>query len=498
MKDGFIVGVGSKLFVTFILIFIQKVSKIKNFTLKDVFSKSNLIFWEGIKVFQGNLFKRILQGWFHFGMIVLLLVLAFGIISGEAMGQKRKKKKKKKKNNEEFDQAYYDSLKKAYEFELTKFWSFGYENYKNKQYADAAKYFQKVVNMDTIKKFPKAYQFLGQSYFQTQQVDSAQIVFELGIEKYPDDAQLHRMRGYILRQKELTDDAIPEYERVCELQPESVKDWRQLATLYVKVGRLEEAINAYEKVLELKPDDKEAQEILSSLYANLGDIEKAIEAKEKALDQDPENTQLLFDLGKVYFDQSEYEKSIEKFQALLALTPDDVKALEYLGDANQRSEQYSQAIVEYKKILDIESNNKKVLAEISNCYRGLRRFALARSFAKKSLSADNLYGLGWVALGNAYEVSAEKCVNSRGGKIKIDDKFVYELAYQQYRRAVRDLEFKREAETQINFLQTVLPTKEDMFMHKNKKRADGECYKWIPDSEFGGGFWNSLRRRTSQ
>jgi tetratricopeptide (TPR) repeat protein len=431
-------------------------------------------------VFRGNYFHRSLGTWFKIVVVGLILGLAFVIISDEAVAQKKKGKRKKKNDkNEEHDQAYYDSLKKAYEFELTKFWSFGFENYKNRQYADAAKYFWKVAKMDTIQKFPKVYQYLGQSYFQSGKIDSAQFTFEMGIEKYPDDDHLHRMRGYILAQRELTDEAITEYEEVVRLKPESVDDWRQLATLYVKADRLDEAITAYEKVLELKPDDEEVRKILATLYANLGDVEKAIETKEKALEQDPKNTQLLFELGEAYFRQSEYEKSIEKFQALLALIPDDVRALDYLGNAYQRMEQYSKAITEYKKILKIEPDNKKVLAEISRCYRGLGRFSLARSYAKKALAVDNLYGLGWIALGEVYEASAEKCVAAKDGKIDFNDKLVYELAYLQYKKALRDLEYKTEAERHISYLVGVLPTTEDKFMHKDQKQAEGECYRWI-------------------
>jgi tetratricopeptide (TPR) repeat protein len=425
--------------------------------------------WEEQKVLKGNSYRVNL--WYRTGvMIILSFVLV--MFSDNVYAQKKKHKNK----NDEVD---LEAQRKAYEFEMTKFWSFGFENYKNKQYADATKHFWKVAEMDTIKKFPRVYRYLGDSYFKLQKPDSAQIVFEMGIKKYPEDAHLHRMVGYILAQKELTDGAISEYETVVKLDSESVNDWKQLALLYAKVDRYDEAISAYEKVLQLDPDDEEARNNVSALYTVTGQSEKATEAKENVREQEPENAQVRYELGIIYFNQGEYEKSIERFKEFLALSPGDVNAMEYVGSAYQRLERYREAITSYKKILKIDPSNKKVMAEISRCYRGLNNFSLARTYARKALAIDNSYGLGWIALGEVYEASAEACVNQKNGKVDFNDKLVYELAYKQYKKALQDLEYRSEAQRHIDYLQGVLPTTEDKFMHKNQTQAKGDCYKWI-------------------
>ncbi|MFQ6112916.1 MAG: tetratricopeptide repeat protein [bacterium] len=414
--------------------------------------------------------NSLLNVWCRLGVMGIVVILALCTFSDDIYAQK------KKKNNE---QADLESQRKAYEFEMTKFWSFGFENYKNKQFADATKHFWKVAKMDTIKKFPRVYRYLGDSYFQLQKPDSAQIVFEMGIKKYPDDSHLHRMVGYILAQKELTDEAISEYETVVQIDSESVRDWKQLAALYAKVDRYDDAISAYERVLKLDPDDEEAHNNVSALYAATGQSEKAREAKERIRKQEPENAQVRYELGVIYFNQNEYEKSLERFKEFLALSPDDLTAMEYVGSAYQRLERYREAIAEFRKILNIAPNKKKVMAEISRCYRGLNNFPVARTYARKALAIDNSYGLAWIALGEVYEASAEYCVSQKGGKIEYNDKLVYELAYQQYRKALRDLEYRNEAERHINYLQGVLPTTEDKFMHKDQTKAEGECYNWI-------------------
>ena len=62
------------------------------------------------------------------------------------------------------------------------------------------------------------------------------------------------------------------------------------------------------------------------------------------------------------------------------------------------------------------------------------------------------------------------------------DKMVYKLAYDEYMKAKKDFSVKEEAERHIAYLETQIPTKEDQFMHKNKKLSDSaaKCYNtWI-------------------
>jgi len=392
-------------------------------------------------------------------------------------------------NNDDEEQA-----RKKYEFELAKSWSFGWENYKNKQYERATKHFWKLVKIDTIQKFPRVYRYLGDSYFKLNQPDSAQLVFEMGAKKHPEDPHLHRMLGYLLLQREQIAEAIDEYEKVMELEPESVEDLKQLAALYVRADRVNDGIATYERILEIDPDNVEAQKNLSELLRTTGDIEGVIAAKLKVAEQDSQNAQVRFDLGKLYFDQGEYEKAIMWFNELLQLSPTDIQAMEYIGQSYQRLEQYGKAIGQFKKILEIEPKNKRVMCEISRCYTELDNFASARSYALRALGVDKAYGLGWIVLGEAYEASAERC-DIGDGTLGYDDKLVYELAYQKYARAARDLEFKGDAESKINYLKPLLPTNEDVFMHSTDKRPATSCYEWIPDSEFDNGFWNNLNQR---
>ena len=409
-------------------------------------------------------------------IFVIAAILFSMVVTDSSYASKEKDKKKKKGENSEVDDA---TAKKNYEFELLKSWSFGWENYKNKQYESAKKHFLRLASIDTVNKFPKVYGFLGDSFFKLGDIDSAQYAFETGAEKYPDDAYLHRMIGFIKAQREQINEAIEEYEKTVALEPESKDDWKQLAALYVRADRIEDAIAAYDKVLAIDPNDIDAQQNQSALYSSTGDIEGAIENKRKVAEQDPKNIQVRFDLGKMTFDKGYYEESIKWFKEFLVLSPDDVAAIDFIGKAYYRLEQYNSAITEFKKIMAVQLQNKAVLCEISSCYKELGNFTSARSYANKAIGLDRGYGLGWIALGEAYEASAEKCVDQQGGKLEYKDKLMYKLAANQYKIAMQDPAYRADAERKLNFLMPVVPTKDDEFMHKDEKEPTGPCYLWI-------------------
>lgn len=428
---------------------------------------------EGLTVNQATFFKvtrSIIVGGLIF---IMTIVLSLNVLTAEAYAQK---KKKKGESNGEVDA---EMARKKYIFELNKSWSFGYENYKNKQYPSSAKHFWRVVKLDTINRFPKVYRYMGDCYLKMDNPDSAQVVFELGSKKHPDDAHLHRMVGFLKSQRGQVDEAIIEYEKVAELKPESVDDLRQLAALYVKADRIDDAIATYDKILTLNPDDLDAQNNQAALMGMTGDIEGVIANKEKIRAQDPQHSRVRFDLGKLYFDNGDYEKSIELFNEFLTLSPNDAAAMKYIGDSYNNLERYNDAIAQSKKILKNQPNNKEVMVDISRSYKELGRFSSARLYANKARAVDRSYGLGWIALGEAYEASAEHCVGQKDGKVEFNDKLVYKLAAIQYEKARNDLAYRQEAERHLSFVQAVLPTADDYFMHKNQSKPTGECYDWL-------------------
>ncbi len=391
--------------------------------------------------------------------------------------------------NPERQKAIEDSLQKVYIYSLNKAWSTGYEYYKPKIYRRAVNPFWQVIKLDTIDRFKDVYSLLSDCYFKLGVPDSAQIVLELGLEKYPDNVGLRRNYAYLLAGKEQIEQAIPQYEKVTEADGAQANDWKQLANLYLRVNEMDKAIAAYQKIMAIDPTDQEAQQTLGQLLKGSGDEDAAIEALEKALQLDPENTQVMFDLGKFYYNRGEYDKAVNKFQSYLAKKPDDFVAMEYLGGSLYGKGDYRQSVTVYQQILTAKPDNKKIYTDVATDYKELGDFITARKYVQKALAVDTDYGLAYIVLGEIYEAAVDQCMKQTGKRTpKFDDKLVFLEAYRQYQRATKDYQFKDMAERRMSQLKDFLPSKEDEFFNKNRKLDNGrykiveKCYEWIAPS----------------
>ncbi len=375
--------------------------------------------------------------------------------------------------------AIQDSLQRIYDRKLARYASTGFEYYKNKMYRNCIKPLWKVADLDTAQRYKRTFTYLSDAYIKLNNADSAQIVLEIGTQKFPKNAYLHRNLGYIYGGRGMIEDAISEYEKALAIADTIVSDWKQVANLYIRNDQQDEAINAYEKVVSINPKDQEAQRTLSQLYKSTGDADAAIQRMEEVKKLDPQNTENLFNLGKEYFNNEDFENAIVNFSALLELKPSDISSYSYLGAAYSNSGQCNKAITAYKKALDIQPDNKKLNTDVATCYKELGRFSTARSFANKALKIDSKFGLANIVRGEIYEAAVEECMADRGKDVpEFDDKLIFELAYKEYKKATNDIQYKDIAASKMRYIKDFIPKKEDRFFHKHTQ-AKLNCYKWI-------------------
>jgi tetratricopeptide (TPR) repeat protein len=388
-------------------------------------------------------------------------------------------------------QAQHDSLARvaAREIELDQNWDLGFQHYRNQQYAAAVRYFWKVVEMDTARngantssaatrRFPQVFGLLGQAYFHLNQPDSALLVYELGVNAFPNEADLRRNLASLRAAAGQFDSALAEYKRIIRLGAATEDDYRSMANLYVRINQYDKAIPVLEKILAVNPNDTETRQALSALHHANGDSDAALAEMENALAQNPNDARAMIDLAQARFNRQEYEKVIELLPRYHKLVPSDLWALELLGKTCVRLGRYRESLQAFEQIIAANPEDKKVLVKMSDCYRELGDFAAARRFANKALTIDSKYGAAYIALARVYEACAEKCVAQKGN-LGFDDKLVYELAYFQYEKALQDLETGAAARQQLKLLEPSIPNKDDRLTNKGKDKASGSCYQWI-------------------
>ena len=382
------------------------------------------------------------------------------------------------------EKAQQDSVRqvelKKYQFELAKNFSTGYEYYKNKMYRNAINPFLVVAEIDTINFRKDVWAKLADCYFKLDNPDSVQIVAEKGLEKYPDYLYLHRTVAHIYTGRDMIDEAISHYETVVEVDPKAADDWKKLGNLYVKNDDIDAAIDAFEHATELNAKDQESNDILSKLYAQTGNEDAALDRLKRVREQDPENPKHMFGLGKQYFSREMFAEAEPEFIAYLVKRPEDNIVREYLASSLQNQDKYAKAIEVYKSVLENDSNSKKSLCEIGSCLKNLNRFSEARNYTRKALAIDRSYGYAYIVRGEIYEMNVDYCMTKANRSLNnFDDKLIYRLAYDQFKKAAADPAFRDIAERKMSYVKPMIPTKEDAFLHSGVTKAKAACYRWI-------------------
>lgn len=101
-------------------------------------------------------------------------------------------------------------------------------------------------------------------------------------------ALLHQEKGCKLDDEGDSDNAISEYKKSLELDPENSDTLFNLGVLYLKVNKVEEGAKIFEKLSKMLPNDSEVFNLLGVAYSGVGKKAEAVNAWEKSLSLKPD------------------------------------------------------------------------------------------------------------------------------------------------------------------------------------------------------------------
>ena len=184
--------------------------------------------------------------------------------------------------------------------------------------------------------------------------------------------------------------------------------------------------------------------------------------------------------GKAAFERGLYQEALEPFESVVKADPNNLIALEYMGRSHEGLNQLSRSLTYYKEILQIDARNVNVLCLTAAVYGRLHEFSTARRYMQNAQKVDPGNGLPNMIMAEIYENAVQFCMDQRTDKkLKYDDKLIYKYAQDEMRKATKDPNYASEASRRIKQFEPLVPTKEDIFMYKNRMTTNDPCYSWI-------------------
>jgi len=370
--------------------------------------------------------------------------------------------------------------------ELVKSYNFGQQYYQQGNYTAAlpylhtAKNIDKKLNGDNIL-YPGIYQKIGRSYSELKMPDSSLVIYEEGLKYDPDNLHMNEMIAYYYKASNRIDQFIPAAIKVIGLSDEQEKKIEymvQLKEVYVQRDEYDLALELMDQLVEMKPQNKDyIDERLSILRLSGGEgaLRKEFEEKHQ---QFPNDKNYILELISIYERDNENQLLVEMADKLIALEPNEIDSREKKVNALITLNKNNDAIAVLNELNKLVPDQPRYLARVAEIYNDTGRYRNAVNYANRALRINNSYGEAHFQIGMAFMNQAED-VRDKRGSLAFEDKLVYQLAYDKFVIAARDINKKAQAERWVEHLVNFIPTSEDKFMHKGVTKPTSPEYDWL-------------------
>jgi tetratricopeptide (TPR) repeat protein len=216
--------------------------------------------------------------------------------------------------------------------------------------------------------------------------DEALAEWKKAVELNPEEAKAHFNLALALERKGQLEEAITEYQKAIESDPENASAYINLAVDLARTGKPDEAIDRLEKCVAISPDNAKAQSNLGALLIEKGRFDEAIEHCRKAVDINPEYADAYNSLGSALAMTEKLEEAIPHLEKAVAINPDSFEYRFNLGRFLAAKERFGEALPHFERAVNLSGGREPLsLDMLAAMYYEVGRFSEAVQAARRAL-----------------------------------------------------------------------------------------------------------------
>src|SRR5262245_51146105 len=167
------------------------------------------------------------------------------------------------------------------------------------------------------------------------------------------------------RIREATDTA----NQAIAIDPDNVEAHKLLTTIYLQiisrgsaqqppsVETINAAIHEFEEIIRIDPTERQSFLMLGRLYQIKGDRDKATEIYKKFLGVEPGSEEGVTALAKLHIDAGNFKEAVELLEGFVKRAPDSDGALQTLGEAYSEIQEYEKAAEAYRRASELDPDD---------------------------------------------------------------------------------------------------------------------------------------------
>jgi tetratricopeptide (TPR) repeat protein len=202
------------------------------------------------------------------------------------------------------------------------------------------------------------------------------------------------------RGKEWLTKASQNCEKARALGPQLAEGYTCLGNVFFGTGKYEEAVKNYQRALEFDPNSDYALGQLADAYQTLGNSAAAEAAYKNAIALRQGYWGVDSGLGVFYFTQARYTEAADTFRKVVELAPNNYHGYSNLAAAYLYMGRYADSIAASERSIELRPN-RDAYANLAAVYFSERRFAEAAKYCQLSLKLDPNDALNWGVFGDA-------------------------------------------------------------------------------------------------
>lgn len=214
----------------------------------------------------------------------------------------------------------------------------------------------------------------GETYYQNGDYTNALAEFTRAIELDPNYVAAYHHRSIVYANLEEYDLALDDIEKAILLSPDNSLLYHTRGLLYSDIGDFEQALASQNIAISIAPQFADAYLERGAAYGNLGDHKNAFADFNKAIEIDPNNPFSFYNRGMAYYMMENYKQAINDFNKAIELNPNVIDAYNYRGVSYGMLGNNNKAIDDFNKILELDPGY--VMAYLN---RGITYISLGRT-----------------------------------------------------------------------------------------------------------------------
>lgn len=212
---------------------------------------------------------------------------------------------------------------------------------------------------------PAAYNNLGITYYGQEKWQDAIAAYEKAIALQPEFADAYYNLGLALTKASQWEAAVNAYKALLELVPKHPGGLFQLGCINMQRMQYQTAIDKFNLVAQDHPYHFETQSNLATCYLKLGKLNEAKQHYLAAFEIMPNDEQILFNLGVISMHQGRVKEAVEFYLRVVKINPDFFDAHNNLGVAFLALKNMDNAILHFREALRIQPQYEALRHTIS-------------------------------------------------------------------------------------------------------------------------------------